>query len=747
MIIADETSALARWKGILRAVRRDGMPALFLIGATALFFWPLWIAGYRFPKGGGDLWGQLYPVWSFVAEELGRGVLPLWNPRMLGGDPIFSEGQYGLFNPLNWPLFLASPIPPGWVLLRGAFSLWLAGVGMYVYLRRSPIWRLGRSAALTGALAYMFSDPFVVHLGHPQFNDAMAWLPWALAGVDQAARRTRRIPLGALPIALLLLSGHGQAALYGMLTVGLYALGQAAAGGWPQGFYRIGRLALAGLLGIALAAPSLLPGLERLPLTDRAGVPFEQRRGYEFPPAMLIDLLSPLFHGRGADQFWLPANRVESGYVGSVTLYLALLGLLGTLRFRRTWALIGLGTLALLFSLGYQGPLYPALARLPLFSETWKTARAIYLVSFALAIAGAMGVEQLRRSRPRTLILWALALSMGGLVLWGIAPRWAAEAPEGPARARAVTGLRFAAFLAWGTALSGWAISQGRTWLRPALPLLLTAELVALGATAEAEPSPPHRDPHPQALRFLRADPGWFRVDVDPAARDLWPPIALQMAGFEVPQGTGNPMELREFNILRWWIPSATHPAYRMLGVKYIVVPKGAPPGGEGIWPVFVDDPAIDIHLHTGALPRVWLVYRTEIVDHYGEALKRVLDERFRPEEIAVVQNGPRLNGEGRGRIGVARYSPNEVILDVETDAPALLVLSDTFYPGWQATVDGLHVPIYRTNAVFRGVEVPPGRHRVTLRFRPGSLRIGLGMAMAGGLMGLVLGVAGKRSR
>ena len=92
MIIADETSALARWKGILRAVRRDGMPALFLIGATALFFWPLWIAGYRFPKGGGDLWGQLYPVWSFVAEELGRGVLPLWNPRMLGGDPIFSEG-------------------------------------------------------------------------------------------------------------------------------------------------------------------------------------------------------------------------------------------------------------------------------------------------------------------------------------------------------------------------------------------------------------------------------------------------------------------------------------------------------------------------------------------------------------------------------------------------------------------------------------------------------------------------------
>ncbi|MBO9360804.1 MAG: hypothetical protein J7452_01225 [Thermoflexus sp.] len=116
------------------------------------------------------------------------------------------------------------------MLLRGAFGLWLAGVGMYVYRRRLPIWRLGRAAALSGALAYVFSDPFVVHLGHPQFNDAMAWLPWALAGVDQAARRTHRIPLGALPIALLRLAGHGQAALYRMIAVGLYALGQATDG-------------------------------------------------------------------------------------------------------------------------------------------------------------------------------------------------------------------------------------------------------------------------------------------------------------------------------------------------------------------------------------------------------------------------------------------------------------------------------------------------------------------------------------
>ncbi|RME32887.1 MAG: hypothetical protein D6793_10450, partial [Thermoflexia bacterium] len=261
---------------------------------------------------------------------------------------------------------------------------------------------------------------------------------------------------------------------------------------------------------------------------------------------------------------------------------------------------------------------------------------------------------------------------------------------------------------------------------------------------AETEPTPKPDTTHTAALAFLRADPGWFRVDVDPAVRGLWSPASLPVDGFEVAQGTGNPMELREFNILRWRIPSATHPAYRMLGVKYLIVPKGAPPGGEGIWPVFVDDPTVDIHLNTLALPRAWLVYQTEVVENYGQALERVLDENFRPEMVAIVQDGPRLEGTGQGRIEVGYYGPNDIVFFVETDAPALLVLSDTLYPGWQAEVDGQRVPIYRTNAVFRGVLVPAGRHRVEMEFRPRTLRIGLGL-LGGGAVLLVISYFCKR--
>ncbi len=713
-------------KGRGRSVISD---LLFLVAALFLFCWPLWLLGYRFPKGGGDLWNLLHPVWSFVAEWMQRGVFPLWNYRMMGGDPIIADTQYGLLNPFNWPLFLAHPIPNSLVLLRGLFPLWWAGLGLYLYLRYSPIWRLGRPAALVGAIAYMLCDSFIIHLGNPPFNDAMAWLPWALLGVDRAARRSRAIPLAALPVALLLVSGHGQMALYAALAIGLYSLWQVMEGGWPNGGRRLGRLALAGGMGVALAAPVLLPALERFPLTVRAGTPLEARGGLEYFPAMLIDILSPSFHGRGVDKSWLGWARAETGYIGAVALYLAVLGILGNLRQRRTWAMVVLGILTYDLALGPRGWLYPFLARWPLFAESWKTARAVFVLSLVLSILAAQGMEILRQRPRRWVLLWAAGLTIGGFFLWLRAPMWVSVVPAGPSRQQALVGFHFAAILAWATAAVGLMAWRTPRWAQSGLILLLLAELVALGALVETEPMPQRTTAHDPALAFLHADTGWFRVDVDAAARGLWSPVSLQVEGFEVPQGAGNAIDLREFNVIFWSIPYRTHPAYRMLGVKYVIVPKGVPPGGEGIWPVFIDDPVVDIHLNTLALPRAWLVYRTERVSNYGEALQRVLDPEFRPEEVALVENGPELNGVGQGSIEVGWYGPNDAVFTVHTDETTLFVLSDTFYPGWYGEVDDRSVPLYRTNAIFRGIVVPPGTHRVEMHFRPRSLHIGLGLA------------------
>ncbi|OQA17265.1 MAG: Bacterial membrane protein YfhO [Chloroflexi bacterium ADurb.Bin360] len=708
---------------------------LLITAVAALFFWPVWIAGHTFPQGGGDLWGQLYPVWNYAAQWIRSGIFPLWSTRMLAGDPIIAEAQYGLLNPLNWPLFLFSPIPDKLVLLRGVFPLWWAGVGLYAYLRRSQLWGLHRSAALTGAVAYMLCDSFIIHLGHPQFNDAMSWLPWTLWAVECAARRARAIPLAAGALALIILSGHGQASLYSALAVGVAALWQLPAHDTRTSTKRGGRLFLVGLIAALLVAPALLPGLERLPFTVRGQTPTAERGGAQLTLNGLIDLVTPLYHGRGVRGSWLGWARMETGYIGLTGLLLAGLGLAASLKTRRAWFTLLLGGLAYSYARGYEGPIYPHLAELPIFAESWRTVRAIFVLSLALACAAALGMQALDATHRKALRCSAPVIGLLGAVLWFGAPGWLATVPAGAPQAQALTGLRLAAALCAGNAL-WYLIGSWRPALsRAGLLLLLITELVASGALVETEARAANPEPYADALAFLRSDPGWFRVDIDAAARGLWSPSGLQADGFDVPQSTGNPMDLQNALQFYWSIPDKGAPAYQLFGAKYIIVPKGAQPGGAGIWPVYTGNPWMDIHLNTNTLNRVWLVYETQSVADTGAAMLATLDPSFNPRRTAIIEQGPNLHGSGEHTLEVLAYGPNRTEFRIHTTETGLFVLSDTYYPGWEAHLDGQATPIYRVNAIFRGVVVPEGTHHLTLRYRPRAFKVGLGLASMAGIL------------
>jgi len=80
-------------------------------------------------------------------------------------------------------------------------------------------------------------------------------------------------------------------------------------------------------------------------------------------------------------------------------------------------------------------------------------------------------------------------------------------------------------------------------------------------------------------------------------------------------------------------------------------------------------------------------------------------------------------------------YEPNRVVIDVETDRPGLLILTDTYYPGWRAEVDGQDAPIYRADGLFRAIAIGPGSHAVVLTYLPWSFLIGLVMTMSTALL------------
>jgi hypothetical protein len=119
---------------------------------------------------------------------------------------------------------------------------------------------------------------------------------------------------------------------------------------------------------------------------------------------------------------------------------------------------------------------------------------------------------------------------------------------------------------------------------------------------------------------------------------------------------------------------------------------------------------------------------RDALVDVAAGALTPVSSAGPAPGGPSGGPSGGHSGGPTR-RAQIVRYSPRELEIQTEADAASLLVLTDSYYPGWRASVDGRPATVLRTNVLFRGVPVPAGEHRVRLWFDPLSVRLGLALS------------------
>ena len=90
--------------------------------------------------------------------------------------------------------------------------------------------------------------------------------------------------------------------------------------------------------------------------------------------------------------------------------------------------------------------------------------------------------------------------------------------------------------------------------------------------------------------------------------------------------------------------------------------------------------------------------------------------------------------------VAVVRHEPQRVELSATLERPGLVILADTYYPGWRLTIDGKPAPIFRANRMMRGATVPAGKHTLVYTYEPGSFRIGAIVSLAGATVLLILG-------
>ena len=134
------------------------------------------------------------------------------------------------------------------------------------------------------------------------------------------------------------------------------------------------------------------------------------------------------------------------------------------------------------------------------------------------------------------------------------------------------------------------------------------------------------------------------------------------------------------------------------------------------------------------AVARAYSVRRVEIVPDLDAAFARILRPEFRPVEAAVVLEEewedpagvlPAECETGPDTSAIESLEPTEVVITTSCPCGCLSVLTDLHYPGWRVHVDGMEKTMHRVNAIFRGVTLEPGVHRVVYRYDPDSLRAG----------------------
>jgi hypothetical protein len=573
-------------------------------------------------------------------------------------------------------------------------------------------WKL--EVGLFSALAYMVSDIFIIHLGNLNTITAPAYLPLIFLGLRQSLKQPstsnlqspisnlRWSILSGIALALSVLAGQAQMVYIVALLCGIYGLYELIL----QRHYRViflGSITL--IVALGLSAIALLPALELVRLTARAALTYAEASRYSLHPLTLSAFINPIVIGRGPQNFWLPIDRAEIGYLGVTTL--ALVGLARKPKIYFAITLIGF-----VLALGAYTPVHQILFQfVPGFASFRAPARFILLTSFSLAILSGYALADLRKEKRAW--FWCATLACISAILIPSTYLGFNRQPDPTPLVITFTLILIAC------------VSIYFNW-RKVLVLTLFVELFAFGAFVETDRLDPYQGyKRAPAVDYLLSQPGPFRIDL---ATTQWQPNLPQLYGLESVYGIFNPLILNHYYTYYWSVDHRGSPRYNFLNAQYVIADKDKPPADFTFIPIFNEDPDVDIYLNTNAMPRVSLIYDAIITN---DPAKIVFSPTFNPASQVVLDQPPnhltiQPPNHPTSNLFYIEYQAGHFTVVAQTPSPAYLVFSEVWYPSWNATINGKPAAILKANTAFMAVEIPAGESTVTFNFTSPTLTIGV---------------------
>lgn len=676
---------------------------------------PGWDQGIPNKPIGADQFRFFYPNRTFSNQEITAGRIPLWNPYVFSGNPHLADFQSAIFYPLNI-LYLFLPQLCAWSILI-IIQPFLAVLFCFLFLSVLPIKKL---AAAFGAFAFGFSSYIItwsqeaMALGH-----SVIWLPLALFGIEK-----KKYWITILALTISILAGYLQTTIYISIFTVLYALFRQVP---------LKKIFIICLLSVGLCAIQIIPSLESFSLSARPTATIEKVFDtYLLPVTHLIKLIAPDINGNpGA------GNYFGTGSYNETVLYIGLVPLIfAVYAFRKRGDPVVkffLVATSLSFLLTSNFFLTRVFLHLPLpLIPTFQPSRILILTTFSLAVLSAFGLSSWLEEKNKgykTIIVLCLLFSLA-LVLdlvfikFNFLHRDWLVAAKNTALPFVTIGIfivfiiarplrRYLIFVALVLTTIGqfyffnrYLVLGNKEFFYPSLPVIEYLQnksqsfnrYLALGepiygdfATQLGIYSPEGYDPifskRYGQLLFATRDfmAGKLSEDI--------PRIEVMMS-----QTEKNPENFRRSRLLS------------LLGVKDILYATGQ-------WQIVENKQA---------LPRTFLVGNYVFEADPQKILDKIFDPNFDLSKTVVLEkNLPVKIFPGAGETRIISYQPNTVTIETSTDTPQLLFLSDNYYPGWKAAVDGKPTEIFISDYTFRSVAVPAGNHLVVFSYEPRSFEMG----------------------
>lgn len=756
----------------------DALVMLVLCALPFLFFWRFVTPDLsdRMTLARGDFVGQYYPLRFFVAQQLGQGTLPLWDPYIYSGQPALADIQSAAWYPPN---LIEALLLGGDHFTMGALEIQvilhfsLAAAFTYLFVRRL----MGsRFAGVVSSVAYTYGG-YMTSFPIRQMTmlGVGVWLPlilfylegafqqydqsartsnprpetvkstadehgWARALFSPASIRAHRrfytsLILAGVALGVSILGGHPQTSLYvgyccmGYLLYRLWSL--RGRGRWSHGLKDNLQLllpfALVPIIGVGLAAAQWLPTAEFIRLSTRAELNYATV-SWGLPIYELVSLIYPGYAGNSPQ------------YLGILPMILVGAGLFLPRRWggQGFWAAVAV--VSLLLSFGGNTFLFSFFYKVaPGFASVRDQERVVFLFAFSMAVLAGYGVRELANrleageQREPSLVhgtgrFAAAMLVLTALFLYGWARGQSAGGGDiyiGVMRHHLFTLLVLSGCIVW---LIAWpqTPTQRLLWKAGAV-VLIAFNLFTINWEFHANRVPTEGFfPETSVVRFLKEQAAGHLQPFRISSAGLLPGGNSAGTVYNLRDITGNsPLHLAAFE--EFDTKMGEWRKWQLWNVLYVLDVRDL--DGPGLRRVH-EEGGLKVYEVTDPFPFAWVVHETEVAT--GDEAYNLLNMDVFDLHRAAVVSEPlpfELQPAEGSTAQVIETSSTRVTVQADLDAPGLLVLSEMDYPGWKAIVDGQPVPIVRTDAVLRGIPLPAGSHRVEMHYAPESLYWGVAIS------------------